>query len=154
MFRTVLRGIAAGAAGTTALNAVTYADMAIRGRAESSIPGQAVEKLAGDTGVQIPGEGDTRQHRINGIAALLGIGTGISAGVGASALGPLVRRLPFPVAAALVGGLAMAGSDVPIARLGLSDPREWSTTDWLSDAVPHLAYGIAAVWTLRALKPA
>jgi hypothetical protein len=154
MFRTVLRGIAAGAAGTTALNAATYADMAMRGRATSSIPEQAVEKMAADAGLQIPGEGDMRQHRVSGIGALLGIGTGISAGIAASALGPVVRRLPAPLAAVLVGGMAMAGSDVPMTRMGLTDPRQWSTSDWLSDALPHLAYGFGAVWTLRALKPA
>jgi hypothetical protein len=154
MFRTVLRGIAAGAAGTTALNAATYADMAMRGRATSSIPEQAVEKMAGDAGTQIPGEEDTRRNRISGIGALLGIGTGISAGVAASALGPVVRRLPPTVAAMLVGGMAMAGSDVPMTRMGLTDPRRWSTSDWLSDAVPHLAYGYGVVWTLRALNRA
>ncbi|MGI8900330.1 MAG: hypothetical protein ACR2HA_05280 [Nocardioides sp.] len=36
--RSVLAGVAAGAAGTTALNAVTYLDMAIRGRGTSSTP--------------------------------------------------------------------------------------------------------------------
>lgn len=151
MFRAVLRGIAAGAAGTTALNAATYADMAVRGRPTSSIPERSVEKLASDAGVEIPGDGETRQNRVIGIGALLGIGTGLSAGVAASVLGPLVRRLPFPAAAVLVGGLAMAGGDVPMTRLGLTDPAEWSRSDWLSDALPHFAYGVATAWTLRAL---
>lgn len=154
MFGTVLRGIAAGAAGTTALNAATYADMAVRGRPTSSIPEQAVEKIAGDAGLEIPGAGETRQNRISGIGALTGIGTGVSTGIVASALGPLVRRLPLPIGAVLVGGLAMAGSDVPMARLGLTDPASWSASDWLSDALPHLAYGFAVAWTLRAIAPA
>jgi hypothetical protein len=34
----VLRGAAAGAAGTTALNAVTYLDMVVRGRPASDAP--------------------------------------------------------------------------------------------------------------------
>lgn len=151
MFGTVLRGIAAGAAGTTALNAVTYADMAWRGRPASSIPDTSVEKLAGDAGVQIPGEGEVRQNRVTGLGALMGIGTGISSGVAASALGPIVRRLPPTLAAVLVGGLAMAASDVPMTRMGLTDPTSWSMSDWVSDAVPHLAYGAATVWTLRAI---
>ncbi|MCP9968874.1 hypothetical protein LUX57_29935 [Actinomadura madurae] len=40
------RGLAAGAAGTTALNLVTYLDMAVRGRPASSTPEQSVERLA------------------------------------------------------------------------------------------------------------
>jgi hypothetical protein len=151
VFGTVLRGIAAGAAGTTALNAVTYADMAWRGRPASSIPDTSVEKLAGDAGVQIPGEGEVRQNRVTGLGALMGIGTGISSGIAASALGPIVRRLPPTLAAVLVGGLAMAASDVPMTRMGLTDPTSWSMSDWVSDAVPHLAYGAATVWTLRAI---
>lgn len=147
----VWRGIAAGAAGTTALNAATYADMAIRGRGASSMPETAVEKLAGEVGVEIPGEGDERQNRLTGLGALSGIATGAAAGVVASALGPVVRRLPLPIAAVVAGGLAMAGSDLSMTRLGLTDPREWSSADWLSDAVPHLAYGLAAAATLKAL---
>jgi len=146
-----LRGLAAGAAGTTALNAATYADMAIRGRSASSMPETAVEKLAGQTGYSIPGEGEERQNRLSGLGALSGIATGATAGVAASMLGPVVRRLPLPVAAVLVGGLAMAGSDVPMTQLGLTDPKSWTSADWLSDALPHLAFGAAAVWTLRAL---
>ena len=153
MFKTVLRGIAAGAVGTTALDAATYADMAMRGRPSSSIPAQSVEKLSGQTGLEIPGEGKTRENRVGGIGALLGIGTGLSAGVAASFLGPVVRRVPLPVAGVLVGGMAMAGSDVPLVRMGLTDPSSWSTSDWLSDALPHLVYGVAAAWTLRALAP-
>jgi hypothetical protein len=151
MFRAVLRGIAAGAAGTTALNAATYADMAVRGRPTSSIPERSVEKLASDAGIEIPGDGESLQNRVSGIGALLGIGTGLSAGVAASALGPLMRRLPLSAAAVLIGALAMAGSDIPMARLGLTDPTEWSGSDWLSDALPHLAYGVGTAWTLRAL---
>ena len=39
----ILRGAAAGAAGTTALNVVTYLDMAIRGRPASDTPERSVE---------------------------------------------------------------------------------------------------------------
>ncbi|MEU3465011.1 hypothetical protein ABZ721_34300 [Streptomyces sp. NPDC006733] len=40
----------------------------------------------------------------------------------------------------------------PGAAAGVSDPRRWSRTDWISDAVPHLAYGLAAYATLLALE--
>jgi hypothetical protein len=45
----------------------------------------------------------------------------------------------------------MAAGDVPLARLGISDPRTWSRTDWISDVVPHLAYGAVTWLSLRAL---
>ncbi len=41
----VLLGAAAGAAGATALNALTYVDMAVRGRPASSTPETTVERL-------------------------------------------------------------------------------------------------------------
>ena len=63
----VLRGAAAGAAGTTALNAVTYLDMAGRGRGASSTPELTVEKLAEKAHVAIPGDEETRQNRVQGL---------------------------------------------------------------------------------------
>lgn len=53
MLKGLLRGAAAGAAGTTALNAVTYLDMAWRGRSSSTTPQQAVEELANRAGQPI-----------------------------------------------------------------------------------------------------
>jgi hypothetical protein len=147
--RFLLRGLAAGAAGTTALNAVTYADMALRARAESRLPQKSVEVLAERVGVAISGSGEARQHRLDGLAALSGIVTGTGIGVVAAGFGPVLRRLPLLPAAVLVGGAAMAGTDGSMTRLGLTDPRTWSTVDWLSDVVPHFAYGIVTAWTLR-----
>jgi hypothetical protein len=43
----------------------------------------------------------------------------------------------------------MAATDTSMVKLGLTDPSSWSAADWLSDALPHLAYGIAAEATLR-----
>ena len=40
------------------------------------------------------------------------------------------------------GALAMVLTDIPIAGLGISDPRTWSPADWTADALPHLAYGL------------
>jgi uncharacterized membrane protein len=37
----------------------------------------------------------------------------------------------------------MAATNLPMTALGLTDPREWTAADWISDAVPHLAYGAA-----------
>jgi hypothetical protein len=147
--RFLLRGLVAGAAGTTALNAATYADMALRARGESDLPQRTVESLAERVSVAIPGSGEARQHRLDGLAALSGILAGMGIGVGAAALNPLLRRVPLLPAAVLVGGAAMAGTDVSMTRLALTDPKSWTPADWLSDAVPHLAYGVVTAWTLR-----
>ena len=43
----------------------------------------------------------------------------------------------------------MAASDAPMTRVGLTDPARWSKTEWASDAIPHLAYGLVTTATLR-----
>lgn len=55
MIKSLVRGGAAGAAGTTVLNAVAYADMALRGRPSSEAPAQVVEKIAEDVGHPVTG---------------------------------------------------------------------------------------------------
>jgi hypothetical protein len=71
---------------------------------------------------------------------------GYVTGLGVGTLYGVLRlgkdHVPLPIAGIGLGAAAMAGSDVPIASLGVSDPTTWSRTDWLSDAIPHLAYGI------------
>lgn len=152
MFRAILRGAAAGAVGTTALNAVTYLDMAVRGRPASDTPQRTVEALARRVGAAPPGEGETRANRLTGLGALAGIATGV--GVGAVlGLARWYGWRPRPVlGAALAGAAAMAASDVPVARLGVSDPRTWSASAWVSDVVPHLTYGAATVAALEAVS--
>jgi hypothetical protein len=150
----VLRGAAAGAAGTTVLNTVTYLDMALRGRGTSDTPEQTVEALADKAHVDIPGEGDTQDNRLAGLGPL----TGIAAGVGVGVLAGLARAAGFRPNA-VVGGLvatvgALVGANGPMTALGISDPRTWSATDWASDVVPHLAYGFATHATLAALDRA
>lgn len=149
--RSVLAGVAAGAAGTTALNAVTYLDMAVRARPTSSTPEDTVEKLAEKAHVQIPGEGEDRDNRLAGLGPLSGILTG----VGVGALLGLVRGLgwrPSPgVSAVVATGLALIGANGPMAALGITDPREWNLDAWLSDVVPHLAYGAVTGATLDAM---
>lgn len=138
-----MRGAAAGAAGTTALNAVTYLDMAVRARPASDIPQRAVAKLAEDAGLDIPGKAeDEKDRRLAGLGPLAGIATGVGIGAAAGFLSPVIGRLPTVVGGPLLGAAAMAGSDLPLSKLGLTDPSTWTTTDWLSDIVPHLAYGL------------
>ena len=149
----ILRGAIAGAAGTTALNAVTYADMVLRARPASSSPEQMVKKASGAARIDIPGHGDEEQNRVQGLGPLVGIGVGASVGAVSGLIHHLLlsrgRRLPFLVGALLVGSAAMAASDLPTAASGVSNPRSWSVRDWLSDAVPHLAYGLVTEATLR-----
>jgi hypothetical protein len=151
MMRSLRRGAAAGAAGTAALNAATHLDMAVRGRPSSSTPQKVVEKTADETGVDVPGEGDTRQHRVQGLGSLSGITTGVAVG----ALLGLLRRLglrPGPlVGPVLAGGLAMVGANAPMTSMGITDPRRWSGTEWLADVVPHVAYGVVTHLTLAEL---
>jgi hypothetical protein len=151
MFRAIGHGLAAGAAGTTALNAVTYGDMVLRGRGESSMPRKAIETMGERAGVEIPGEGETRQNRVSALGALTGLATGVGVGAVSGLLGPVLRRMPVLGGGLLVGAAAMAASDVPMTAMGLTDPKKWSSADWLSDAVPHLAYGIVTAATLKAL---
>ncbi len=151
MLRGLFYGAAAGAAGTTALNTVTYVDMTMRGRAPSSIPERTVETIAQRLGRRVPGEGEVHEHRVSGLGALSGIATGVAVGAAVGLLRAVGVRPPALIGTVLVGAAAMAASDVPLAGLGISDPRTWSRTDWISDILPHLAYGAVTWLSLRAL---
>jgi hypothetical protein len=145
-----LRGAAAGAAASTALNAVTYVDMAVRGRGSSSTPEDTVEKLAEKAHVPIPGEGETRANRLQGLGPL----TGLVAGVGVGVLVGLGRAAGFRsrplVGTALTTAGILVAANGPMTVLGITDPRTWSATDWISDLVPHLVYGAVVKTTMDA----
>ncbi len=149
--RGLVIGAAAGAAGTTALNAVTYLDMAVRGRPASHTPENTVNKLASVAHVSIPGDGDDRDNRVAGLGPL----TGLAAGVGVGALLGLARStgwrpgLAVSAVGATVG--ALVGSNGPMTLLGVTDPRTWSVIDWVSDLVPHVAYGAVTAAVLHEL---
>ena len=146
----LLTGAAAGAAGTTALNAITYLDMAWRGRPPSTTPQQAVEELAQRAGRPIPGTGQERGNRVDGLGALAGVATGVGVGALAGASRAVVLRLGPVLGPVLLGASAMAATDGVLTWLGLTDPRQWDARAWLSDAAPHLAFGVASYATLRA----
>ncbi|MFI8849675.1 hypothetical protein ACIGW3_05665 [Streptomyces sp. NPDC053499] len=153
MMRRTWAGIVAGAAGTTALNTVTYLDMAVRGRGASSAPEDVVHRLSARTHVPVPGEAEARENRASATGALLGILTG----VGVGALYGASRALPWrpapPLAGLATGLAAMAGSDLPMALLKVSQPRTWRPADWLSDLVPHLVYGAVTAAAYEMLGP-
>jgi hypothetical protein len=143
----ILRGAAAGAAGTTALNVVAYLDMALRGRPASSTPQRTVERLAQTAHVSIPGEGDQRRSRLEGLGAL----TGLVAGVGVGGLLGLARAAGFRAGTVLTTVTVLVSTNGPMTVLGITDPRTWSRTDWVSDIVPHLAYAAVVTTTMNAL---
>ncbi len=153
-----LHGALAGAAGTTALNAITYLDMTVRGRGSSSTPEQLVEHLADSVGVGVPGSGQTRDNRLEALGALSGIGVGVAVGAAAGLVRDVLhargRRLPGLVGVLVLGAAAMALSDVPLKVFGISDPSTWSAKDWTSDVVPHLVYGAVTYAVLVAEDPA
>jgi len=146
----IRRGALAGAAGTTALNAVAYLDMAWRGRPPSSTPERTVERLGELAGHQIPGDDQTKDNRRTGLGALLGMAAGVGIGMAAGALRAAGLRPPAWLGTIAIGTLAMAATDAPMTALGVTDPRQWSVPDWLSDLIPHLAYGAVTYWTLSA----
>ncbi|MGI8589770.1 MAG: hypothetical protein ACR2M5_02090 [Nakamurella sp.] len=148
----LLAGLAAGAAGTTALNTVTYLDMAIRGRGTSSTPEDTVEAMATKTGSHVPGGEESRKNRDSGLGALLGILAGLGVGAVLGAAHGVGRRPNLAAAALLTGLGAMIATDAPMAALGVSDPRTWQPADWASDALPHLAYGLTTAAVVRALS--
>ncbi|MFC0452233.1 hypothetical protein [Rhodococcus jostii] len=145
----VTTGIVAGAAGTTMLNAVTYLDMAIRGRPASTVPDKTVESVASALGIAIPGRGDALAARRSAFGALGGIAVGVGFGVAASLIHRAGTRLTPTAGTIGIGLAAMAATDIPIALRGISDPRQWTTQDWLSDVVPHLVYGATVTTVLR-----
>ena len=145
-----LRGAAAGAAGTTALNAATYLDMAVRGRGASPTPEQTVAKVASKAGVSL-GEGEKRENRLQGLGPLTGLAAGVGMGVLVGLLRAAGLRSQPVVGTALITAGVMAAANGPMVVMAITDPRSWSATDWISDVVPHLAYGAVVKTTMDAL---
>lgn len=149
--RTLMAGAAAGSAGTTALNAVTYADMATRGRAASNTPQVTVEKLAAIGGVEIPGDEGTRANRVEALGAL----SGLAAGIGTGLLLGFARAAGWRAGTSgtflATSTLVLVAGNGPMTALRITDPRTWDADAWLSDLVPHLAYAVAATYVLRGL---
>ena len=145
----VLRGAAAGAAGTTALNVVAYLDMAVRGRPASSTPQRTAEALAGLAHVTVPGQGETRDNRVEALGAL----SGLVSGIGVGGLVGLARASGVRTGTLLTTLIVLVSTNGPMTVLGITDPRTWSRADWISDVVPHLAYGVVVTTTLDAFGP-
>ena len=143
------KAIVAGAAGATALNAVTYLDMAVRARPASSAGEDSVAELAELAHVPL-GHGESADNRKAGLGPLLGYATSTAAAVVYSAAGG--RRLSTAASTVALTALAMLASNAPMTALKVTDPRTWKAADWVSDLVPHLAYGWVTAVTLRRLR--
>ena len=152
----VVLGAIAGAAGTLALDVASYGDMAVRGRAASDLPAEVIRRAAKRVGVGALGKSDEDsgpelKARRSALGALSGYGVGVGIGMLYGALRPLTRGVPLPLAALALGALAMAAADVPAARLQATNPRDWGAAGWISDAIPHLAYGLVTAAVLEGL---
>lgn len=159
MLRHLLRGTAAGATGTAALNIATYMDIAIRGRAASQVPEKVAGALTQSVGIPLEAEaqssGNARddekakaQHRLSGLGALMGYATGLGIGAIYGLVRPLFgRRVSVPLAGLALGAAAMASSDVPATVTGATNPRAWSASSWASDIIPHAIYGLVTAMT-------
>lgn len=161
----IIAGLVAGAAGTVALNVTTYLDMAVRGRPASQLPAKVAARLTEEAGIPLDfdveeqdGGGESSDdpgrvaNRQEAVGALLGYANGLGMGVGYGIVRLVVPRPPTWLAAGLLGGAAMAASDVPAVRLELTDPQEWGAKGWLSDIAPHLAYGLVTAMTFEAVR--
>ncbi len=149
--RRLVQGAAAGAAGTTALNAVTYADMAVRARPASSTPTDTVEELAERAGVGIPGDDQSRGNRVEALGALSGLVAGVATGVLLGAVRAAGWRPGAVGTFGLATGVVLVAGNGPMTALGITDPRSWDIDAWATDVVPHLAYGAVAAYVLAGL---
>lgn len=153
MTGSLARGLLAGAVGTTASDLAAYLDTAVRGRPAGSVPDRLVDAVAARLDSDVPGRGREESRR-TAYGALAGIGNGLATGVLFSVARSAGVRFSAPVGAVAAGAAAMAATDVPVALLGVSDPRSWSTADWATDAVSHLAYGVGVQAVLEAVPTA
>jgi len=149
--RSVLGGAAAGAAGTTALNAVTYLDMTVRARPSSSTPQDTVDMLADKAGLTIPGNEEDRENRLQGLGPLSGIVTGVGVGAVLGIARGLGWRPPVAVSTLVATAVVLIGANGPMAALGITDPRKWDLNAWVSDVVPHVVYGVVTAATLETM---
>lgn len=154
LLRSVLVGAVSGAAGTVALDVTTYGDIALRGRPSSSAPADLVKSIAASAGIEaLAADDEKASNRRSGVGALLGYVNGVGLGTVYGALRPALRGVPPVLAGLALGAAAMAASDVPLTRAGVTDPKTWGAAGWLADIIPHAVYGLTLAYTFEALDP-
>ena len=143
-------GRRAGAAGTTALNLVAVRGHGGRGRPASSTPEQTVEKLAGKAHVSHPRR-PADPGRTGCRASVRSPAWPPAWGSASSSARP-GTRLPLQplVGTGLITAGVLVATNGPMTVLGVTDPRTWTTTDWVSDVVPHVAYAVVVKTTMDA----
>lgn len=147
--RELLYGMAAGAAGTAALNAATYADMAIRARPPSNVPKRVVKEMARWTGVRrLPPE------RTQGLSMLLGYADGLGTGVLFGVLRRRMRSVPWFAAGLGLAAFTMILSEGTATAMGKTNPRTWGLSDWLTGLAPRVLYGCVTCAIFDALSEA
>ncbi len=149
-------GATSGAAGTFALDLTSYLDMALRGRSSSDMPAKVAEALAEKTGfMQPPANGqkldEPTKNRMAASGALMGYAVGLGIGSAYGLLRPHLRKVPWPILGMVAGVAAMAAADAPAVRFHLTDPRKWGSAGWLSDLIPHLAYGFVVAGVFESI---
>jgi hypothetical protein len=149
--RILAKGLVAGAVGTELLNVATYLDMALSGRSSSSTPQEDVQILADRVGLSLGDDESTAENRRTALGAVLGYVTGAGIGVTYALARQVLPALPTVPGAVVVGLAAMAATDASSAAMGTTDPRTWSAHAWLSDLIPHIAFGAGVVATYEAL---
>jgi hypothetical protein len=82
-------------------------------------------------------------NRRTALGALLGIAAGLGTGAAYGLVRPRLGRVPLAVLGVGAGRVADVGTTGPMVLLGVTDPRTWPASSWLSDLLPHLAYGMA-----------
>jgi hypothetical protein len=162
MANRIVAGLVAGAAGTVAINVTTYLDMLVRGRPPSELPAKVAGALADEAGLPLDFDldeengsadsvSDSVANRREAVGALLGYANGLGIGLAYGISRLVVPKLPTWLAGSMLGSAAMAASDVPATRLGLTDPHTWRPVDWVADVVPHFVYGAVTVLTFESL---
>jgi hypothetical protein len=170
MANRIVAGAIAGAAGVVALNAMGYLDMLLRGRPASDLPARVAGKLADEIGLPFDlssdadaddddvaeladeDEPDAPANRREALGALLGMANGVGIGVCYGIARLVLPKPPAWLAGAALGAAAMAASDYPATRLGLTEPRDWTATDWASDVLPHMAFGVVTAIAFEAAR--
>ena len=125
------------------------------GRPASPTPDQAVQRTEELTPLTLSSDGadsEPAQNRRTALGALLGIATGLGTGAVYGLVRPQADRVPFAVLALAAGLGANVGSVAPMAALGVDDPRSWPASSWVSDLVPHLAYGVVTAAVFEGLR--
>ncbi len=154
MLRRALFGAIAGAAGNLTLEIVTYGDMLLRGRSASGVPAKVAGILADDFGIEALSSvatGNQADNRRSAAGALLGYALGVGLGSAYGLVRPGLGRMSTPLAGVAVGVAAMTAADASYAATGASDPKTWTVTDWMSDLVPHIIYGLVTVATYETI---